>query len=131
MRAKGAVAPHLAAQLAERVLLGAAKDNNSGNRQLAAGNRGGIRTTFIKAKAGTGTRDQGTGGQRPKRREPGTDNRKRRTVSEVAIMARHGQVLPPVPAPGSNALCRIVLLSIAAPELWPHWEGLWRVLSNG
>jgi len=30
-------------------------------------------------------------------------------------MARHGQVLPPVPAPGSNALCRIVLLSIASP----------------
>jgi hypothetical protein len=51
------------------------------------------------------------------RREPGTGNRKRRTVSEVAIMARDGQVLPPVPAPGSNTLCRIVLLSNASPEL--------------
>ena len=47
----------------------------------------------------------------------GTGNRKRRTVSEVAIMARDGQVLPPVPAPGRNTLCRIVLLSIASPAL--------------
>jgi len=61
MTAKGAVAPHLAAQLAGRVLLGAAKDNNSGNRQLAAGNRGGIRTTVIKAKAATA----GTGNRQP------------------------------------------------------------------
>jgi 16S rRNA G966 N2-methylase RsmD len=32
-------------------------------------------------------------------------------------MARHGQVLPPVPAPGANTLCTIVLLSIASAEL--------------
>jgi hypothetical protein len=32
-------------------------------------------------------------------------------------MARHGQVLPPVPAPGKNTLCRAVLLSIASPGL--------------
>jgi len=55
-------------------------------------------------------------GERP-RREPGTGNRKRRTGSEVAIMARTGQVLPPVPAPGKNTLCRVVLFSIAFPEL--------------
>jgi len=35
-------------------------------------------------------------------------------------MARDGQVLPPVPAPGSNTLCRVVLLSIAVPELLPE-----------
>jgi hypothetical protein len=51
------------------------------------------------------------------RREPGTGNRKRRTVSELAIMARDGQVLPPVPAPGTNALCRALVLSIASPQL--------------
>jgi len=39
MMAKGSLAPHLAAQLAGRVLLRAAKDNNGGNRQLATGNR--------------------------------------------------------------------------------------------
>jgi len=55
-------------------------------------------------------------GERP-RREPGTGNRKRRTGSEVAIMARHGQVLPPVPAPGTNTLCRALLLSVPSPEL--------------
>ena len=32
-------------------------------------------------------------------------------------MARDGQVLPPVPAPGSKTLCRIVLSSIVSPEL--------------
>ena len=32
-------------------------------------------------------------------------------------MARDGQVLPPVPAPGRNTLCRAVLLSVAWPEL--------------
>ena len=47
----------------------------------------------------------------------GTGNRKRRTVSEVAIMARDGQVLPPVPAPGRNTLCRVVLLIIASAQL--------------
>jgi len=73
--------PHLAVQLAGRVLLGQAKGNNGGNRQ------------------------------------PGTGNRKRRTGSEVATMARHGQVLPPVPAPGRNTLCKVVLLTTACPEL--------------
>jgi hypothetical protein len=32
-------------------------------------------------------------------------------------MARDGQVLPPLPAPGRNTLCTIVLLSISSPEL--------------
>ena len=41
-------------------------------------------------------------------------------------MAQHGQVLPPVPAPGSNTLCRIVLLlprNSSCPELLGEGHG--------
>ena len=70
-----------------------------------------------RRRAGTGTREREDNGRNGGNRQPGTGNRKRRTASEVAIMARHRQVLPPVPAPGSNTLCMVMLLSIAVPEL--------------
>jgi len=50
MTAKGALAPHLAAQLAGRVLLRAAKDNNGGNRQLATGNWQSEATNRIRSR---------------------------------------------------------------------------------
>ena len=66
MAAKGAVAPHLAAQLAGRVLLDAAKDNNGGNREPATGNRGWNTEHGHKGKGGN--KDRGTGRRKADRK---------------------------------------------------------------
>ena len=46
------------------------QEGNKQQREPATGNQGGIRNTFIKAKAGTGTRDR-DGERQRKGREPG------------------------------------------------------------